>query len=151
MTILNEDDDVNPFVQCKFCPWKGGAGATRIRQHILCHGRAAQCKDTGEEYNAMQSQLEKKPPHRSVTQWVTEASVKRACMAALQKEPRMSNSTQGGKCTHLRAHNAALACARRSCARACTGVEAVQMLPVTEMHAIRDRSIAHTRKRHSDP
>ena len=42
VTIVNEDDDVtNPVVQCKFCPWKSGAGATRVRQHILHSGHTA--------------------------------------------------------------------------------------------------------------
>ena len=50
VTIVNEDDDVNPVVQCKFCPWKSGAGATSIRQHILHSGQAAKCKGSSEEY-----------------------------------------------------------------------------------------------------
>ena len=58
MTIVNESDhDVNPVVQCKFCPWKSGAGATRIRQHILRKGPAAKCTGAGGEYEAMKSQL----------------------------------------------------------------------------------------------
>ena len=57
VTIVDEDDDVNPRVQCKFCPWLSGAGATRIRQHILRNGTAAKCKGSSTEYNAMKSQL----------------------------------------------------------------------------------------------
>ena len=46
--IVNESDDVNPVVQCKFCPWKSGAGATRIRKHMLGTGPAAKCTGKSE-------------------------------------------------------------------------------------------------------
>ena len=87
VTIVDESDDVNPVVQCKFCPWKSGAGATRIRQHILRNGPAAKCTGGGGEYKATGShscfheKADSTPPRDPV-----EASVKRACMAALQKE-----------------------------------------------------------------
>ena len=56
VTIVR-DDDVNPVVQCNFCPWKSGAGATRIRQHILRTGPATKCTGDSSEYYAMKSQL----------------------------------------------------------------------------------------------
>ena len=82
---MNESDDVNPVVQCKFCPWKSGAGATRIRKHILGTGPAAKCTGGSDEYKAMKSQLlekESSTPRRDPV----EASVKKACLAALQTE-----------------------------------------------------------------
>ena len=54
VTIVR-DDDVNPVVQCNFCPWK--SGATRIRQHILRTGPAIKYTGDSSEYYAMKSQL----------------------------------------------------------------------------------------------
>ena len=125
VTIVNESDDVNPVVQCKFCPWKSGAGATRIRQHILRKGPAAKCTGAGGEYEAMKSQLREKadstPPRDPV-----ETSVKRACVAALQKE----NEQLKEENARLRAQIATL----EENARLRAQVESIQMLPVATAH-----------------
>ena len=74
----------NPFVHCNFCPWKSGAGATRIRHHILGTGNAAKCKGSSEEYKSMKSKLLDKVA--ATQRDPVEASVRRVCMAALRKE-----------------------------------------------------------------
>ena len=127
VTIVNESDDVNPVVQCKFCRWKSGAGATRIRQHILCSGPTAKCTGGSDEYKALKSQLLEKeastPPRDPI-----EASVKRACMAALQKE----NEQLKEENTRLRAHIATL----EENARLHAQVASIQFLPVAAAHEV---------------
>ena len=127
MTIVNESDDVNPVVQCKFCPWKSGAGATRIRKHILGTGPAAKCTGGSDEYNAMKSQLlekESSTPRRDPV----EASVKKACLAALQTE----NAQLKEENARLRAHIATL----EENARLRTQAASIQMLPVATAHEV---------------
>ena len=82
VTIVNEDDDVNPVVKCKFCPWKCGAGATRIRNHILCTGSGGAAKCSA-EYNASKARLLEKAASTKTREPV-EKSIKKVCVAALQ-------------------------------------------------------------------
>ena len=60
---ITQDHDVNPKVACKFCDWKGTAGASRIRDHIICSGGSggvAKCKGSSPEYQAMKAKLASK-------------------------------------------------------------------------------------------
>ena len=54
---IEAEHDINPTVACKFCPWTGTAGATRVRNHILCTGGVAKCKGSGDEYEQMKAKL----------------------------------------------------------------------------------------------
>ena len=61
--MIEQDHDVNPKVACKFCAWTGAAGATRIRDHIICSGGSggvAKCKGASPEYQAMKAKLTSK-------------------------------------------------------------------------------------------
>ena len=49
--IVNEDDEVNPFVHCKYCPWKSGAGATRIGITYWAAGRQPSAKVAAKSTN----------------------------------------------------------------------------------------------------
>ena len=123
VVILNEDDDVNPIVQCKFCPWKSGAGATRIRNHILCTGSggAAKCSGSSAEYNTVKAKLLEKAASTKKRDAV-ECSIKKVCMAALQEEnERLKVENQ-----RLQAYIALLEANAQLRAQA----DAIQMLPV---------------------
>ena len=128
VTIVNEDDDVNPVVKCKFCPWKCGAGPTRIRirNHILCTGSGGAAKCSA-KYNAIKARLLEKAASTK-TRDPVESSIKKVCVAALQEE----NERLKAENQRLQAYIALL----EENARLRGQLDSIQMLPVAKAREI---------------